>query len=122
MITDEQLQKMSLVLAIIGIIGIVIVSLYTEPEKLEISKITEDKLGRIVQASGTITSFFTKDGHVFIDLQDTSGTVQVIIFERTARNQKDAYNLKKSDNVTVIGKVLLYKSKIEIQADKIEII
>ncbi len=122
MITDEQIRKVALVMAIVGVAGIVVISQYTGPEKLKANAVTEGKIGRLVEISGMIASYFSKDGHVFIDLQDETGLVQIVMFERTARGQKGVYELKKGDDVTVTGKVLLYKSEIEVQADKIEIV
>lgn len=122
MITDEQIQKIALAMAVIGIAGIVAVSQLTGPEKLAVNAVTDNKIGRVVELSGTIASYFSKDGHVFIDLQDETGIVQIVMFERTARGQKEVYELKKGDNVTVTGKVLLYRSEIEVQADAIKLI
>ncbi|GEM_PF-542769 len=122
MITDEQIRRIALAMAIIGIAGIAVIGQYTGPEKLKANAVTDDKIGRLAEISGTVASYFSKDGHVFIDLKDETGTLQVIMFERTARDQKDVYGLKNGDNVTATGKILLYKSEIEMQADKIEII
>ena len=115
MITDEQIRRIALAMAIIGVAGIAVISQYTGPEKLKANAVTNNKIGRLA-----IASYFSKDGNVFIDLQDETGTLQVVMFERTARNQKEVYGLKKGDNITATGKILLYKSEIEMQADKIE--
>jgi len=120
MITDEQIRRIALAMAIIGVAGIAVISQYTGPEKLKANAVTNNKIGRLAEVSGTIASYFSKDGNVFIDLQDETGTLQVVMFERTARNQKEVYGLKKGDNITATGKILLYKSEIEMQADKIE--
>ena len=122
MITDNQIKRISFIIAVIGILGIAIASQFIDAEKLGIKDIDDSKLGRIVEVNGTISSYSTKDGHVFIDLTDGQNKVQVVMFERTARNQKSVYDLKKEYNVTVTGKVLLYHSDLEIQADIIKLI
>ncbi len=121
MITDEQIRKISLVIAVIGIIGIAAFGQSAKPEKLAAANMTEETLGRVVEISGTIASYSTNDdGHVFITLADGTGKAKIVMFERTARTQKGVYDLRKGDNVIVKGKAALYRSELEIQADSIE--
>jgi exonuclease VII large subunit len=120
MISDSQIKKISFAIAIIGIIGVVVASNFTGPETIELKDLDDDKIGHIIEVSGMIASFSTSDGHIFIDLTDGQNKIPVVMFERTARGQKEVYSLVKGMNVTVKGKVLLYKNEIEIQADTID--
>lgn len=120
MITDEQIRKISFAIAVIGVAGIVLIGQYAVPEKITANMLTDEKIGKLVKISGTVFSVFSKDGNVFLGVADASGNVSVVMFERTARTQKSVYDLKKGDDVTVTGKVLLYRSELEVQADKIE--
>lgn len=120
MITDEQIRKISFAIAVIGVAGIVLIGQYAVPEKITANMLTDEKIGKLVEISGTVFSVFSKDGNVFLGVADASGNVSVVMFERTARTQKSVYDLKKGDDVTVTGKVLLYRSELEVQADKIE--
>lgn len=120
MITDEQIRKASLVIAIAGIAGMFAISLLSMPEKLKATKITEEKIGKLVETEGTVSSFSSRDGHVFVELADETGSIKIVMFERTARSQPDVYGIKEGQRAAAMGKVALYRSDIEIQADRIE--
>ena len=119
MLTDKQIQRICLVIAIIGVIGIAMIG-NSEPRKVKIGEVTENSIGQIVEVSGTIYSYSTKDGHIFIQLGDDTGRVNIVMFEQTARTQKGVYNITKGMNATISGKVLLYRNELELQADIIE--
>jgi exonuclease VII large subunit len=121
MIKDEKLRKICFLAIIIGLTGMIAIGQICGPEKVPIGHITDKKIGLNIETSGTISAFsVNKDNHIFIDLKDDSGAISMVMFERTARGQKEVYNLSKGRNVTVIGKVALYKSELEIQADSIK--
>jgi exonuclease VII large subunit len=120
MITDDQIKKISFAIAVVGIAGIAIVSQFAGAEKVSLRDLDEGKLGKVVEVMGTIAAFSEKDGHVFLDITDGQNKLPVVMFERTARSQKNVYSMAKGDNVTVTGKVLLYKNELEIQAETIK--
>ena len=68
--------------------------------------------------NGTIASVNENNGNVFIGLQDGTGDIPVVMFERTARNQQ-VYELEKNDEIIVKGQVNIYKSELEIIANSI---
>ena len=117
MINDRRLQKISLVISIIGIAAIFITSALSGPQEFEIKDITEDMAGRNVVVNGTIISYNINNGNIFIELSDKTGNITAIMFERTARGH--SYNLKRGDNVTIGGQVNIYKNELEIIANSI---
>ena len=120
MITDEKLVKISLVLAVIGIVAIYLSVTLLGPERLEIGSIGEKDSGRQVSINGTVNSISISNGNIFIGLEDPTGNITVVMFERTARGQK-VYGLQENDSVIVDGQVGICKSELEIIASKIEI-
>lgn len=118
MISDEKLKKICLAVAIIGIVGLVIFTYSLEPVTIRAGEVTDRDIGRYVQIDGQIKALSINDGNIFIDFVDETGEIKIIMFERDARG-KDIYDLK-TGNITVIGKIILYKSQLEIQAEKIE--
>jgi len=106
-------------MAVIGIAGVVLVSFFTAPDRVSPGAIDEGLLGRVVSSQGTISSFATNNGNIFIQLSDDRGRISVVMFERTAQGT-DVYSLKEGDNITATGKVLVYKGDLEIQADSIK--
>jgi DNA/RNA endonuclease YhcR with UshA esterase domain len=121
MITDEKLRKICLVFIIIGLVGMVLFSQYSTPTAKRINEIGEEHVGKSIQVSGKISSISVNEGNIFIDMSEGSDTITIIMFERTARTQKESYNLSENQSITVFGKVSLYKEELEIVADKISI-
>ena len=117
MITDQKLQKISLIVSIIGILMIFFVSMFASRQYTSIKNITEDMTGQNVNVNGTIISYSLNNGNIFIELGDGTGNITVVMFERTARGH--SYNLKTDDNVTVEGQVNIYKNQPEIVANSI---
>ncbi len=120
MISDKSLMKISFLVAVVGIVCLFITNLVIQPENLSIGNITSSKVGREVIVSGIISSMSTKDGHVFITLDDNNSNIKVVMFATTARNYPAVYNLTRNDKVTAKGKVENYKGELEIIADVIE--
>ncbi len=122
MISDEKLKRISLVLALVGLVLIYVVVLLIEPQIVAVKDLDEKDVGKQVLLNGTILSYRTSDGHVFIEVTDGTGNITTVMFERAARNQKRVYDLKKGDKITVNGQVSVYKSEIEIIANSITFI
>ena len=109
--------KISITIAIIGIIGMYIFTSATE-NLVEVAQIGEF-MGERVSIEGTVDKYYTsKDGHVFFDVYDFSGYVDVVAFRNS--NIEEAYKIKDGDRVKVTGKVQEYKNELEIIASKID--
>lgn len=118
MIDDENLKRISLILAVIGIIMIYVVTLFIEPQQVSIKDLTENDVGKNVVVNGTIISYSINNENIFIKLTDGTGNITVVMFERTARGQL-VYDMKEGGFVSVAGKVNIYKSELEIVANSI---
>lgn len=119
MISDQKLTKISLFTALIGIVMIYVVTVFVGPQNMSIKDIKESDVGKQVTLNGTVFSMSENNGNVFIDLQDSTGNITVVMFERTARGQKNVYTLKNDDKIIVEGQVNVYKNELEIIANKI---
>ena len=89
---------------------------------MEISRITGDFLGRTVSVSGYLASnpYIHEDGHIFLDLKEGTGKIDVVFFEREAVKNPILRTLMKGDNVTVSGKVNEYQNALEIVGTSIK--
>lgn len=119
MINDSKIKKISLVITVIGLVMIYAASTYTT-NVMQIKDITRSSQGQIIGINGTVTSFSTTNGNIFMNVDDGSGNMTVVMFERTARNQ-DIYKLKEGDNIEVHGQVNVYKNELEIIANSVSI-
>ena len=121
MITDKQLMKVCIVIAILGFAFLFVVSQFITPEGIKIKDIDDKMIGRIATINGTVNSFSEKDGNIFINLGDDTGNITVVMFQSDAK-RFDLSMLKKSSNILVIGKISLYKSELEIIADSMQVL
>ena len=119
---DEMLMKLSLIISIIGVIALFIFVQFTEPIKVSVSRIDDSMLGQNIEVTGQIESFSAKDGNIFFILNDNTGKIKVVMFERDARRTDGAYILAEQSNVSVIGKISLYKSEFEVIASTIKVL
>ncbi len=110
MFSEKFLLKLSFVCTLIGIIGLVAISIYMEPLHVNTEQIDDSYLGKKVVVNGTVFNYANK-GTIFFDLNG----IKSVIFEKNAVNT----NIKNGDFVTVKGTVQLYKNDIEIVVDKI---
>ncbi len=62
---DKTLMKISLIISIIGVIALFLFVQFTEPIKINVSRIDDSMLGQNIELSGRIESFSTRDGNVF---------------------------------------------------------
>lgn len=119
---DKALMKISLIISLIGVVALFLFVQFVEPAKTAVSRIDDSMLGQNVELSGRIESFSAKDGNIFFILNDNTGKIKVVMFERDARRTTDVYALADQMNVSVTGKISLYRSEFEIIASTIKVI
>lgn len=108
---DKKIFKMSLVTTIIGLLGIMILSGYVEPETLTIEKIDKSKIDNQVEVNATIISITqTKSNTKIIKLGDETGTINLVIFSSVDIN----YELRNNQNIRVIARVTQYNNDLEL--------
>lgn len=120
MISDKRLIYLSLAVSVAGLISLAALTITIEPKRVKISEITSETIGQETVAEGLIGSYFAKDGHVFITLEDKA-SIKVVMFLREAEKQPWVYDLRKGDAIEVTGRVQLYKNELEIVASSIRV-
>lgn len=121
MVSDRSIERISLFLTILGIASLYFVVRMTEPQSIEIGKITGELIGRSVFVNGTIKDkpYWHSDGHLFLTLQQNKSQIKVVMFQREARKYPELKNLTKGMNISVFGSVNEYENELEIIAKKI---
>jgi len=104
------LQKISLILAMIGIF-LLFISLSQEPPTKSISDLNLNNLGEKIKISGTITSQRNYDNFYILILKQNNLSIEATV-------NKLNQNLT-NQNVEIIGKTELYNRKIQISIEKI---
>ncbi len=114
---NQLILKISITIAIIGIISLYIFTTVFE-NKIAVFEITEF-VGERVTVEGTVSDYHvSKDGHVFFEVHDSSGGVDVVAFRNS--NIEQAYHLKEGQRIKLTGKVQEYKNELEIIASSID--
>lgn len=106
---NSKLYRLSVFFAVIGLTLMYGSSLYLDIEKVDIGDIESSWTGKNVKISGEITSYTKSDGNVFMDVNDTTGTILVVIFDT-------GKTFSEGEKVNVTGHVELYEGQLEIIA------
>ncbi len=118
MITDKQLMKVSLAMAIIGIISLAAIAYYVEPPEAAINTISDSYLGKVISVKGVISDM-SKSRDVqdretlFFTLSDSTGSIKVVAFNSDII-------LEDGDVISVVGKVSFYQNKYEIITESVD--
>ena len=107
---DQKIFKISLIVMVVGLLGIITLSVYVNPEKLTINKLEKSKIDNQVEIEATITSITqTKSKTLIIKITDNTGSTTLVIFPQT-----EIKELRVHDKIRVIGKVTQYKGDLEL--------
>ena len=118
-LNDRIIFKVALITSLVGIIGMLIFASYIEPKEVQIKDITRNNIGETVAVKGVVESIMesSSGSSCFIELNDGTGKINLIIFESTLVELQDAGNdLESFENqkVKVIGSITEYKSSMEL--------
>lgn len=108
----KTLLKLSLVCSMIGLFLIIFLANHLEPNLINISEIDEKNLEEIVKVQGYIEYIKEYESLTVFSLKDKTGKIDVVFY--------DDFPFHKNDKIEIIGKVIEYKGKIEIEANKIK--
>ena len=118
-LNDKMIFKVALITSLIGIIGMLVFASYIEPKEIQIKDITRNNIGETVAVTGVVESIkeSSSGSSCFIELNDGTGKINLIIFESTLVELQDAGNdldSFKGHKVKVIGSITEYKSSMEL--------
>jgi len=116
---DRQIAKLSLVMAVVGILGLFLVNLLIVPTFLTVGEIDETRVGQIVSVDSDIKRISISEGHVFMTLDDGTGELKAVMWQSAARDT-GAYNLSVGDAVLVTGQIANYRGELEIVVSRLE--
>ena len=116
---DSKLQKLSLVLAIIGVVALFVLTQALQPEKIGLSEIRGDFAGRVVVVDADVGKVNQKNDNIFLTLQDGDTSLKAVYWASDAKNNPEAYELAAGDAITATGQVAVYRGELEIIIKKI---
>ena len=111
---NQTLLKISLIIAIIGIIILLLLANTIQPTQIKIKNIDESLLNQKIEIKGEIQSIKTykESNFQIITINDSTGKIDITL-------DSPIINITKNQTIIAIGKVTEYKDNLEIQADKI---
>ena len=110
---QKQLYKISIFLSIIGLTAMYAASLYIHLDTANIGKIDKSWSGRTLKVQGTAVEVTESGGHLFMDVEDSTGKILVVDFDSYA-------SVEKGDTLNVTGHVAIYEGQLEIIAKEVE--
>ncbi|MCD4759361.1 hypothetical protein K8R33_00550 [archaeon] len=110
---DKTLLKISFFCSLFGILIILLITETTTIKKVDIGELTNEDIDRLVAISGQVTRITDVETVLIINIKDKTGEMVAMVF-------KDKIpSLKQYQEVTIEGKVIEYKGKLEIQVEEI---
>ncbi len=112
MITDSQLFRISLAMALVGTVALFFaVEFVLKPENVSVAQIDRSFLGKEVSVTANVSGYAEKDGVLFLTLEEGNAVIKSVMFRRagTAVN-----GIIDGDAVSVTGKVSDYMGDLEI--------
>jgi DNA/RNA endonuclease YhcR with UshA esterase domain len=114
--SEKAILRLSLMAIVLGLAGIYLTILFTEPESVPLSDINDSLVGKIIATEGQISSFrISNTSTAFITLADKGKEISVIKFNSAEEG------FKKGEVVLVSGEVTKYQGKLEIVARQIKL-
>ena len=106
------LRNLALLCSILGLIVLFYASQNIQAEHITIKSITVEDIGNPAKICGEITSRRVSNNHVFFDIKDNTGSIDVVIFNTTAMGLKnkgtDVYAFKQGESICLVGTVSEY--------------
>jgi len=103
------MKKISLILAVLGILILIILSVFYEPKLTKIKDLNSNKLNQKIKVEGKIISSKKYSNFYINKLKDSTSTIDILTEQKIQTNK----------TLEVIGVLKEYKDSLQISADKI---
>jgi aspartyl/asparaginyl-tRNA synthetase len=121
---EKLFTRVSVLLAVSGLIGLFIYVNVVEFDSLDVNSITYDDVGNAVKVCGNVSEkYISKNNHLFFRLSDETGGIKVVVFNSTVgKLDVDVKELKDGDSLCVLGNVDVYKDELEVKVFRMEVV
>lgn len=107
----DGLQRLSLILVLVGLTTIYASSTVLSPEKVSISDISESELGESVRVVGAVRDLSTTDETVFFDLEGEKAAIRAVYFG-------SGLDIEEGGTYTFEGRLDIYQGEMELIVDR----
>lgn len=116
----KKIVALALFSSLLGLTLVYFAATNLEPSAMGIGQITSDHAGRVVEISGFVTSAYSSQGTLFLEISDGKDKISVVVFSSLS-NQLDQAGIaiSKDSRIIVRGVVQEYRNRLEIVPGKI---
>ena len=112
---NKTILIISSIITLIGIISLLIIMQTIQPIKTKINQLDDSKINQKIQLEVQILSIKTYPTFQILRVNDSTGKIDVIL-------DKNNILLTQNQKISIIGKINEYKTNLQIQAEKINLI
>lgn len=125
---ERNAMRLALMCSVVGLILLFLFSSWAEQSAApaRISELSLDNMGSGVKLCGNLTGMRVNKGHVFMQVDDGTGSMRVVVFNNTASriNQSGSgvFSLKSGDGICASGQLEEYppgSGELELVAKKV---
>jgi len=114
---EKLIRNISIISSVAGLAVLFLISKNFQLNQTDIVKLGYEDVGKIVRVCGEVSSnYSSKTGHQFLKLKDSTGSINIVIFNTTAKK----FNLN-SDSICVVGTVDEYENRLEMIAKDVKV-
>jgi len=118
-VKDSTLIRICILGSVAGIISLYFLSFMIVPVDAGAGEVGQDLVGRRVRLSGTVNSLEVhRNGHMFFEIEDSTGSVDVVIWEDRAEQLSlsgtDLSRIRDGAELAVTGDVERYRGRIQV--------
>ena len=114
-INDFAIRKISLALAILGILAVFAFAALSQPIEVKVKELGESNIGKKVVLNGIVTSAYLRKGSLIFEIFDGK-KINGVKFSPTL---EEKLAVRKENELRIEGTVQKYNGKLEIIAEKI---
>lgn len=116
----EKIAALALFSSLLGLALVYFAATNLEPSAMGIGQITSDYDGKVVEVSGFVTSAYSSQNTLFLEVSDGKDKISVVIFSSLSNQLEQAgIVISKDSRIIVRGVVQEYRNRLEIIPKKI---
>jgi tRNA(Ile2) C34 agmatinyltransferase TiaS len=119
MISDEKMINICIGMVIVGVVVLYVLTQMLVPVEITAVDLNEALIGHRVKLTGTVKSYFSHDGNVFMSVGDDYNEIKVVFFSQHARRNPLLRDIRNGMDVGIVGNVKIYKGVLEVVGDKL---
>ncbi len=115
---EKKLARLSVAGIFVCFILLYLVTYNLSSLHVNIGEIDKSFAGKVVNITGFVKSIRENDGNIFMNLQDATGEIKIVLWEDTIRlletKNIDANAIKIGESINVVGDVQIYMGELEV--------